>query len=74
MKKDRKRIPWFLFPFWLIWKLVTGIVEFTGRILAIVLGFVLMVVGIIISATIVGLIIGLPMILIGVLLVLRGIF
>ncbi|RCK76214.1 MAG: hypothetical protein ANABAC_0365 [Anaerolineae bacterium] len=74
MKKDRKRIPWFLFPFWLIWKLVMGIVEFTGRILAIVLGFVLMVVGIIISATIVGLIIGLPMILIGVLLVLRGIF
>jgi hypothetical protein len=54
VKKDRKRIPWFLFPFWLIWKLVTGIVEFTGRIIAIGLGFVLMVVGILVSATIVG--------------------
>ncbi len=74
MKKDRKRIPWFLFPFWLIWKLVTGIVEFTGRIIAIGLGFVLMVVGILVSATIVGLIVGLPMIFIGILLVLRGIF
>jgi hypothetical protein len=74
VKKDRKRIPWFLFPFWLIWKLVTGIVEFTGRIIAIGLGFVLMVVGILVSATIVGLIVGLPMIFIGILLVLRGIF
>ncbi len=74
MKKDRKRIPWFLFPFWLIWKLVTGIVEFTGRIIAIGLGFVLMVVGILVSATIVGLIVGLPMIFIGILLVLQGIF
>lgn len=74
MKKDRKRIPWFLFPFWLLWRLVTSIVEFSGRILAVGLGFVLMVVGILISATIVGLIIGLPMILIGILLVLRGIF
>mgnify|MGYP001024348622 FL=1 len=74
MKKDRKRIPWFLFPFWLIWRLVTGIVEFTGRIIAIGLGFVLMVVGILVSATIVGLIVGVPMIFIGILLVLRGIF
>jgi hypothetical protein len=74
VKKDRKRIPWFLFPFWLIWKLVTGIVEFTGRIIAIGLGFVLMVVGILVSATIVGLIVGLPMIFIGILLVLQGIF
>lgn len=74
MKKGQKRIPWYLIPFWLVWRLVTGIVEFTGRVIAIVLGFVLMVVGILISATIIGLIVGLPMILIGVLLVLRGIF
>jgi len=74
MKKDRKRIPWFLFPFWLIWRLVTGVVEFTGRIIAVGLGFVLMVVGMLVSATIVGLIVGVPMIFIGILLVLRGIF
>lgn len=65
---------WFLLPVWLIWKFITAIVEFTGRVVAIVLGFGLMAVGLLLSATIVGLIIGLPMILIGVLLVLRGIF
>lgn len=74
MKRESKRIRWFLLPFWLIWKFTTAIVEFTGRIVAIVLGFGLMAVGLLLSATIVGLIIGLPMILIGVLLVLRGIF
>lgn len=74
MKKEGKRFRWYLLPFWLIWKFIIGIVEFTGRVVAIVLGFVLMAVGLLLSATIVGLLIGLPMILIGVLLVLRGIF
>ncbi len=74
MKKRSKKIPWFLVPFWLLWKFITAIVAFTGRIIAIVLGFVLMIGGVLISATIIGLIVGLPMILIGVLLVLRGIF
>ncbi|GAB4469031.1 MAG: hypothetical protein Kow0088_00670 [Anaerolineales bacterium] len=74
MKTYRKKIPCLLIPFWLVWKLIAFIVELTGRILAVVLGFALIIAGILISLTIVGLIIGLPMILIGVLLVLRGIF
>jgi hypothetical protein len=41
---------------------------------AAVLGLVLMVVGVIISLTIVGLIIGIPLILFGFLLVVRGFF
>ncbi|MCX8062882.1 MAG: hypothetical protein N3D16_09910 [Anaerolineales bacterium] len=74
MRKEHKRIPWFLFPFWFIWRFITGIMEFTGRVTAIVLGFALMVAGILVSATIVGLFIGLPMVMIGILLVLRSLF
>ncbi len=74
MSKKKTQIPWYFLPFCFIWRLVTGIVEFTGRIVAVVLGFVLMIVGVIISATIVGLIIGIPLIVLGVLLVIRGLF
>jgi hypothetical protein len=74
MRKNHKRIPWYFLPFWWIWKLVSGIVAFTGRLVAVVLGFVFMIVGVIISATLIGLIIGIPLILLGVLLVIRGLF
>ena len=71
--KDKK-IPWPLWPFWVIWKLISGIVAITGRVLAVVLGLVLMVIGTILTVTIVGAVVGLPFIVIGFLLVLRGIF
>lgn len=63
-----------LLPFWLLWRLICGVVGFTGRLIAIVIGFVLIIVGILVSATIIGLIVGIPLILIGILLVFRGLF
>jgi hypothetical protein len=74
MNDTKRSIPWFLWPFWLIWKLVVGIIEFTGRIVGAILGLVLMIVGVIVSLTIVGLIIGVPLILFGFLLVIRSLF
>jgi hypothetical protein len=74
MNDTKRPIPWYLWPFWLIWKLVVGIIEFTGRIVGAILGLVLMIVGVIVSLTIVGLIIGAPLILFGFLLVLRSLF
>lgn len=74
MSEHKRRIPWYLWPFWALWKLVSGIVEFTGRIVAVILGLVLMVVGIIVSLTIVGAIIGVPLAIVGLLLTLRGLF
>jgi len=70
----KSRIPWFLWPFVAIWKLIAGIVEFTGRFVAMVLGIVFMIVGTIISLTIVGAIVGIPLAIIGLLMFLRGIF
>jgi hypothetical protein len=76
MRKNRhkRHIPFFLWPFWLIWKLVIFIIEFTGRIIGAVLGLVLMIVGIVCTLTVVGAIIGIPLIIFGLLLLLRSIF
>lgn len=74
MTDNEKRVPWFLWPFWVIWRFLAWIVGITGRLLAVILGFVLMLAGLIVSVTVVGLIVGVPMILLGVLLVIRGLF
>ena len=75
MKTETKsHTPWFLWPFVALWKLLAVIVEMTGRFVAMVLGLVFIVVGIIVSLTLIGAIIGIPLAIIGLLLLLRGIF
>ena len=74
MSTDIKRTPWYLWPFVAIWKLLAVIVEMTGRLLAMILGIVLMIVGVLVSLTIVGAIIGVPLAIVGFLLFIRGIF
>jgi hypothetical protein len=63
-----------LWPFIAVWRLVTFIFELTGRFVAVLIGLVLTILGIIISLTVVGAIVGVPMILLGLLLVARGLF
>lgn len=74
MTVNLKKTPWFLWPFAAIWNLVAWIVGLTGRMLAVILGLVLMIVGIILTITIVGAIIGIPLILFGLMLVIRGLW
>jgi hypothetical protein len=57
-----------------LWRLVTWILELTGRLVAVVLGVVFMAVGAILSVTVVGAILGVPLFLFGVLLTFRGLF
>lgn len=66
--------PWFLWPLVAAWRLVTFILGMTGRFIAVVLGFVLGVVGFILTVTVIGAIVGVPMMVLGVLLILRGLF
>lgn len=70
----RRHLSWVWWPFLAIWRLLSTIVEMTGRFLAMVLGGILLIVGFIVSLTIVGAIVGIPLMVIGGLLVLRGIF
>ena len=74
MTEDKRKVPWYLWPFWAIWGLVTWILKLTGRVVAIVLGLVLMIVGVLISLTVIGAIVGVPLLLFGLLLVFRGLF
>ncbi|MBK7449455.1 MAG: hypothetical protein IPJ47_08490 [Anaerolineales bacterium] len=67
-------IPWYLWPFAALWKLLAVIVEMTGRFVAMVLGVVFFIVGIIVSLTLIGAIVGIPLALVGLLLFFRGLF
>jgi hypothetical protein len=74
MATQTKQIPWYLWPFAAIWKLLAVIVELTGRFLAMVIGILLMILGGLISLTIIGAIVGIPLAIIGLLLFVKGIF
>jgi len=73
-ESQRKGVPWFLWPFCALWQLISWIVTLTGRLVAVILGLVLMIAGILVSLTVVGLIVGVPLFLVGMFLVFRGIF
>ena len=73
-EKESRPVPLLLWPFWAIWRLFALIVGLTGRLLAAVLGLILMIAGLIVSFTLIGLPVGLPLILIGFLLMIRSIF
>ncbi|MFN8492736.1 MAG: hypothetical protein U0350_34355 [Caldilineaceae bacterium] len=66
--------PWFLWPFVALWRLLAGILAFTGRLLGIILGLVLIIVGFVISLTIIGAVVGIPLALLGLLFIVRGLF
>ena len=74
MTTHKRQIPWYLWPFAAIWKLLAIIVEMTGRLVAMIIGFVLMIVGVLVSLTIVGAFVGVPLAIVGLLLFLKGIF
>lgn len=63
-----------LWPFWALWQLVAGLLRLTGRIVCAILGFTFMIVGVVLTVTIVGAVVGIPLILFGLLLVVRSLF
>lgn len=68
------KTPWYLWPFAAVWNLVAWIVGLTGRLIAVILGLVFLVTGAILTITVIGAILGIPMILFGLLLVIRGLW
>jgi hypothetical protein len=72
--QTERQHPWFMWPFVAVWRLVGWILGLTGRLLAIVLGIVMIIVGVPLSMSVIGAIIGVPLIILGVLLLLRGFF
>ena len=67
-------VPWILWPFYAIWKILTLILNITGRIICALIGIAMMVAGVAISMSIVGAIIGIPLASFGFLLAVRALF
>ena len=63
-----------MWPFVALWKLLAGIIEVTGRLVAALVGLVLMIAGLVLTLTIVGAVVGIPLIVFGFLLMIRGFF
>jgi hypothetical protein len=74
MSEQKKKTPWFLWPFVAIWNLIVYIVSLTGRMVAIILGLALLIVGAILTALVITAPIGIPLAIFGLLLVVKGLW
>ena len=61
-------------PFVAFWKLLVGILTLTGRLIGVILGFVLMIVGLVMIVTVILVPVGIPLLAFGSLLVIRSMF
>lgn len=73
-KTKQNTVPWYLWPFVALWRLIAFILELTGRILGAVLGLLMIIAGILLSLTVIGAVVGVPLIILGGLLMVRAIF
>ena len=74
MNTDYRRMPWYMWPIMALGRLVAGIIKLTGRVIAMLTGLVLMIVGVALTATVIGAVVGIPLIIFGFMLSVRGLF
>lgn len=72
MSNQSQNVPWFLWPFYALFRLIGWIILTGGRMVAAIIGLVLMIAGVIVSLTIVGAVVGVPLAIFGFLLVLKS--
>lgn len=63
-----------LWPFVALWTLVATIIQLVGRVLAFVIGLVFMIAGALLTVTVIGAVVGIPLAVLGLLLVMRSLF
>ena len=73
-ENEERARPWILWPFYAVWRLLTFILNITGRIISAFIGLALMAAGISITLSIVGAPLGIPMAAFGFLLLVRALF
>ena len=69
-----RHVPWLLWPFYALWRLLTLILGLTGRLLSAILGIGLMAAGVAIALSVVGAPLGVPLATLGFLLLVRALF
>ena len=71
---DKNRVHWIFWPFKAIWDLLEWIIKLTGRLVAAVIGLVIVIIGFLLTILVISAPIGIPLIVFGFLLMIRGIF
>ena len=74
MNNNAQNTPWLLWPFKALMDLIEGIIKLSGRFVAAVIGFAIMIAGVVLTALIITAPLGIPLIIFGFLLMVRGIF
>lgn len=74
MADTQRSVSPLLWPFYALWRLVTFVLSATGRLLCGVLGVALTLAGAILVLTVVGFPLGVPLVMLGVLLLVRALF
>ena len=74
MPGKNRKVPLLLWPFYALWLLVSFILIITGRLLVVLLGGALMAAGAALTLLVISAPLGIPLFLLGLLLVIRGIF
>jgi hypothetical protein len=62
-----------LFPFIVVWRLLEFLLKLIGRLILVLIGLISMCAGLVLCFTIIGLALGIPLIIIGFILILRAI-
>ena len=73
-EQEKNRVPLLLWPFYAIWRFATFILKLVGRILCAVIGLALMAAGVAITISVVAAPIGVPIAVLGFLLLIRALF
>ena len=68
------RVPWFLWPFKALWDLLAFILKLTGRLVGAVIGLALAIVGLVLTVLVISAPVGIPLMVLGGLLMIRSIF
>ncbi|MEM1486039.1 hypothetical protein V6615_14385 [Oscillospiraceae bacterium PP1C4] len=63
-----------LWPFRMVWLLIGFLFKLMGRLMSAIMGVVLLAVGILLTLSVVGAFIGIPLVITGFLLIVRSIF
>jgi hypothetical protein len=74
MNQNAQNIPWLLWPFKALMDLIEGIIKLSGRLVAAVIGLAVMIIGVVLTILVITAPLGIPMIIFGFLLMVRGIF
>lgn len=72
--QTEKRVPLLLWPFYAIWRFLTFILSVVGRLLCAILGLALMMGGGAIALSVIGAPVGIPLAVLGFLLLVRALF